>query len=68
MSEISITIKGVDGETATLTGPSDLPLSSVTASIQSALEKCSASAVRQEERPLHQLQKGEEAPHNLHRL
>lgn len=47
MSEISITIKDVDGETATLTGPSDLPLSSVTSSIQSALEKCSASAVRQ---------------------
>lgn len=47
MSEISITIKGVEGETATLTAPSDLPLSSVTASIQSALEKCSASAVRQ---------------------
>ena len=46
MSEISITIKGVDGETATLTAPSDLPLSSVTSSIQSALEKCSASAVR----------------------
>ena len=46
MSEISITIKGVDGETATLTAPSTLPLSSVTASIQSALEKCSASAVR----------------------
>lgn len=47
MSEISITIHGSDGETATLTAPSDLPLSSVTASIQSALEKCSASAVRQ---------------------
>ena len=47
MSEISITIKGVKGETATLTAPSEVPLSSVTASIQSALEKCSASAVRQ---------------------
>jgi hypothetical protein len=47
MSEISITIKGIDGETATLTAPSDLPLSSITASVQSALEKCSTSLIRQ---------------------
>lgn len=47
MPEITITISNKDGETATLTAPSDLPLSSVTASVQSALEKCSTSLIRQ---------------------
>ena len=47
MPEITITISNKDSETATLTAPSDLPLSSVTASVQSALEKCSASVKRQ---------------------
>ena len=47
MPEITITISNKDGETSTLTAPSDLPFSAVTASVQSALEKCSLSVKRQ---------------------
>ena len=47
MPEITITISNKDGETATLTAPSDLPFPAVTTSVQSALEKCSASVQRQ---------------------
>ena len=47
MPEITITISNKDGETSTLTAPSDLPLPAVTASVQSALEKCSASLICQ---------------------
>ena len=44
---LKITISNKDGETSTLTAPSDLPLPAVTASVQSALEKCSLSVKRQ---------------------
>ena len=47
MPEITITISNKDGETAILTAPSDLPLPAVTASVQSALEKCSTPLIRQ---------------------
>ena len=46
MPEITITICDRKGVTSILTAPSDLPLSAVTASVQSALEKCSASVQR----------------------
>lgn len=47
MFKITITVSKGEGETSTLTAPSDLPLPAVTASVQSALEKCSASVERQ---------------------
>ena len=47
MPEITITISNKDGETSTLTAPSDLPLPALTASVQSALDKCSVSLIRQ---------------------
>lgn len=47
MLKITITISNKDGETSTLTAPSDLPLPAVTASVQAALDKCSVSVQRQ---------------------
>lgn len=47
MPEIAITISNGEGETAILKAPSDLPLPSITASVQSTLEKCGLSVKRQ---------------------
>lgn len=49
MSEITITISNGEDKSAVLKAPSALPLPAVTASVQGALEECSASGKRQEE-------------------
>lgn len=47
MPEITITISNGEDKSAVLKAPSELPLPSITASVQSALEHCSASVKRQ---------------------